>query len=142
MRMGVNRDQGRRIDDGPRRWYTFVRRASRSPAVTEGAMLDQQTIARAVETLHAAVPGSLVILFGSYARGDATAQSDLDLLVVMPRVGDRLAEMARLRRALTFIPAAVDLIVMSRDKFDYWKDTSGTLAARAVHEGKRYESAA
>ena len=40
------------------------------------------------------------MLFGSYARGDAREDSDLDLLVIEPRVDDRAKEMVRLRRVL------------------------------------------
>lgn len=37
-----------------------------------------------------------IVLFGSWARGDAGADSDVDLLVVLDRVDDRLAERRRM----------------------------------------------
>jgi predicted nucleotidyltransferase len=40
----------------------------------------------------AAAPGARVILFGSYARGDARTHSDLDLLVVERDVLDAARE--------------------------------------------------
>lgn len=49
--------------------------------------------------LVAAANPESVILFGSYARGDYTKDSDLDLLVILPTVEDRIEEMARLRMA-------------------------------------------
>lgn len=36
-----------------------------------------------------------VYLFGSYARGEADEESDIDVLVVLDRVGDYSAEVAR-----------------------------------------------
>lgn len=35
-------------------------------------------------------PRSKVILFGSYAKGKNTKWSDIDVAVILPRVGDRL----------------------------------------------------
>ena len=42
-----------------------------------------------------------VILFGSYAYGVPTFDSDIDLLVVMPYEGNELDKMAEIRRELS-----------------------------------------
>jgi predicted nucleotidyltransferase len=47
--------------------------------------------------LGAASSPARVILFGSYARGDARDGSDLDFLVIEREVDDRAAESVRLR---------------------------------------------
>ena len=84
-------------------------------------------------------PGSRVIVFGSQARGDAGEDSDLDLLVVEPEVGNRLDEMARLSSLLgrQLIPA--DVVVMSDAAFEDERRHPNTLAWRAVHEGRIHE---
>jgi uncharacterized protein len=51
------------------------------------------------QLMDAAQSPSRVILFGSHARGDADADSDLDFLVIERDVTDRFGEMVRLRRA-------------------------------------------
>lgn len=51
-----------------------------------------------------------IILFGSHATGTATADSDVDLLVVMPDDGDPLATAYRIRRQIPHA-FALDLIV-------------------------------
>jgi len=103
----------------------------------------QATIQKAVDLLLAAAPrGSRVIVFGSYARGQADLRSDLDLLVIEPRVEAPLAEMIRLRRVLRGLRMAVDLMVISQERFDYWKDTPNTLAYRVLKEGRAYEQVA
>ena len=104
-------------------------------------VVDRQTIEEAVQRLLDAAPaGSQVILFGSYARGEADPRSDVDFLVVEPEVKDWAAESMRLGRTLDKFDMAVDVIVMGRKEFDYWKDTINTLANRVTCEGKVYES--
>jgi predicted nucleotidyltransferase len=105
-------------------------------------MIDERTIRDAVERLLRAAPGSKVILFGSYARGEATEDSDLDFLVVEPEVKDALSEMVRLRKVLADVPASIDILVVSTKRFEYWKDTPNTVMFRALREGKVYEPVA
>jgi len=102
-------------------------------------VIDEDTIRAAVGRLLRAAPGSKVILFGSYARGEADRRSDVDFLVIEPEAADRFAEMVRLREALRPLPIAADVIVQSAQEFDYWKDTPNTLPYRALKEGRVYE---
>ena len=83
-----------------------------------------------------------MILFGSHARGQGRPDSDLDFLVIEPEVDNPYAEMIRLREVLRTLLIPVDVIVASREKFDYWKDTPNTLYYRAAREGKVYEQVA
>jgi len=83
-----------------------------------------------------------VILFGSAAAGHMTADSDLDLLVVEPLVADTRQEGLRLRAALTEVPLPIDIIVMSRQRFEETKKVIGGIAYPAHRYGKTlYEAA-
>ena len=105
------------------------------PVIDQGVIED--IVAR---LLRAAPPGSKVILFGSHARGDADARSDVDLMVIEPEVKDRFGEMVRLDAALDPLPIPVDVLVASAAEFDYWQDTPNTIFFRVAREGKTYES--
>jgi predicted nucleotidyltransferase len=99
-------------------------------------VIDDSTIEQAVAILRRAAPGSQVIVFGSHARGDAHAASDLDLLVIEPEVKARREEMVRLRDALRPLRIPVDVLVASRSTYERWADTPGTVFYEAAREGR------
>ena len=106
--------------------------------------MDGKTIDAAAKALLDAAPaGSRVILFGSYARGTARPDSDLDFLIVEPAVEDRFQETFRLRKA---VKAAfgdevqpVDLVVTDEEHFRRSENIPNTLASEAAAEGRVYE---
>lgn len=77
-----------------------------------------------------------VILFGSHAQGRARADADLDLLVIQRVVADRNAEYVRLRRSLRGLGVPIDLILVSEDNVDEWRDVPGTLIHNALRDGR------
>lgn len=74
----------------------------------------------ALQTLIEAAKPERIILFGSHARGDASEESDLDLLVIEAHVPDRAREMVRLRRALRPLRIPVDVLVYSTEDVARW----------------------
>ena len=99
------------------------------------ALLRQMT-----DSIVEAVDPQLVILFGSHARGDATPDSDIDLLIVESTPfapnRDRRAEEARLWRTLAKFHVAKDILVYSRDEAERWRGSRNHVLARALREGK------
>jgi uncharacterized protein len=96
----------------------------------------QDTIAQAVKTLAADSLTQRIILFGSHARGDADAGSDIDLLVVEAEVADRGAEMVRLRRLLRPLPAAFYVLLYTPADLERWGKEPGSAVSWALKEGK------
>lgn len=84
----------------------------------------------------AASSPAAVMLFGSYARGDADEGSDLDLLVIEQFVTDKASEYQKLHRAVGAIGVGVDIVVISREEFTRRSQVLGTVPYWALKEGK------
>ena len=92
----------------------------------------------AVDAVAAACDPQRVVLFGSVARGEATAESDIDLLIVQPRERWREAtrgrELLRLRKAMPRV--AVDLLLYTPEEVADRAGARNTVVARALREGR------
>lgn len=99
-------------------------------------MLTERTLQSAIDRIVAAARPTQVWLFGSHARGEATEDSDLDILVIEAEVIDRGAEMARLRRAVGAIGMGVDILVCSEAEAARRGQVPGTAIYWALKEGR------
>ncbi|MBZ0168102.1 DNA polymerase III subunit beta [Candidatus Methylomirabilis lanthanidiphila] len=77
-----------------------------------------------------------VILFGSYARGSAVPESDVDLLVVLREVADKRRTTVEIRRALGDLPVSKDIIVTTPDEIARRGDLAGSVLRPALRDGK------
>lgn len=77
-----------------------------------------------------------IILFGSYARGRFDADSDLDLLVIVPNVKHLRQESLRMRRALRGLLVPVDIVVATPEQIDRLGSVAGLIYRSALSEGK------
>ena len=105
-------------------------------------MISQQKINAAAELLISSGHASKVILFGSYARGEASEFSDVDFLVVEREVPSTVREMVRLRRLLRPLRLPVDIMVVSENDLEEWGQLPGTALYWALKEGKVLHNAA
>lgn len=105
-------------------------------------MIDEKTLREVVERIVAAAKPSRVILFGSYGRGDADQDSDLDLMVIERRVDNRGEEMIRLQEAVGNVGVGVDVLVYSEAEYRRRNQVPGTVLYWAYKEGMSlYETA-
>ena len=81
-------------------------------------MLTNQAIQQAADKIVAAANSPLkVILFGSYARGEADSGSDLDLIVVEREIPDPVDEYLKVHGAASGLGVGVDLLLMTESEF-------------------------
>jgi len=76
-----------------------------------------------------------ILLFGSAATGEMTADSDIDLLILESAVANPRKESVRLRSALRGLGFPFDVIVMRTERFEESKDVIGGLAYPANKHG-------
>ncbi len=93
----------------------------------------QDTVRRVVAAARAPVK---VIVFGSYARGNPSETSDLDLMVIERELPDAGEEMVRLYDAVAGLDAGVDILVYSEDEFEKRRDWCSTAVYWAAREGR------
>jgi predicted nucleotidyltransferase len=82
-----------------------------------------------------------IILFGSYANGKPTEQSDLDLLIIKDSEFPSRLQNRKVRKILSGLRVPVDVIVKTPEEFQTYKDIIGTIIYPANKFGKViYES--
>jgi predicted nucleotidyltransferase len=93
-----------------------------------------------VQAIVGEVAPEAIYLFGSRARGEAGPESDVDLLIVEREPfgpqRPRLAEMARIRRALSAFRVPKDILAFSMDEVAYWQDSLNHITSRCRREGR------
>lgn len=78
-----------------------------------------------------------IYLFGSRARGDATGDSDYDLMILLPYPVDQPYPLeVQALRALRDLHLAVDTLVMSGDRFEWLSGAAASLPATIKREGR------
>ena len=78
-----------------------------------------------------------IILFGSYAWGTPSEDSDLDLLVIVPRDDARPTRRAtRARRCLRGLLASMDVLVKTREEMIRFGRVPASLEAEVLERGK------
>lgn len=96
-----------------------------------------EVVSRIVQKFHP----EKIILFGSWARGEAREDSDLDLLVVLPGVEHTRNTAIQIGNSLSNLPISKDIIVATPEEIEKYGSTIGSILLPAITEGKViYES--
>lgn len=77
-----------------------------------------------------------IVLFGSAARGEATTNSDLDILVIKSGDYHRGKLTERIYESLRGVGAAVDIVVAKPEDIDQYGDSPALVFSVALRQGK------
>jgi len=78
-----------------------------------------------------------IILFGSYAYGEPTADSDIDLLVIIAQSNEPRYRRARqAHKSLRGIGVSKDVIVLTREEAEQQANVPNSIANQAFRLGK------
>ena len=103
----------------------------------------QDILNRIVERITGKFDPDKIVLFGSYAHGNPTTDSDADLLIIMRVSGSKRRQAVEIDFLLQGIPIPTDIIVVSPEEVARSCDCPGTIINEAIREGKvLYERAA
>lgn len=104
------------------------------------AVATEDMIAGMVKAIVDEVDPVRIILFGSQAQGNATTDSDVDLLVVDDEPfgpqRSRHKQIKRIRRSISAYRIPKDILVYSQNEVDRWRDSINHIIARSLRDGK------
>jgi predicted nucleotidyltransferase len=100
----------------------------------------EEILSAMVQAIVREVDPERIYLFGSLARGNARADSDIDLLIVesgsFSPDRSRWQEIKRVRWALSPFRIPKDILVYTADEVTKWQYSVNHVIARALREGK------
>lgn len=102
---------------------------------TNGVLTDE-TIQEVVEAIAERFDPEKIILFGSYAEGRPSSDSDLDLLVVMESSEPRHRRAAAMRLLFRPMPCPMDILVYTPEEIAYWNGTVNHIITEALNSGR------
>ena len=98
-------------------------------------MISQEKIEEAVQRIKINVDPDKIILFGSYATGNPTEDSDIDLLIIKDMKLPRYKRVKEVKKHLRGIKVPIDLLVYTSKEFDEWKDTEASFISQINKTG-------
>lgn len=98
----------------------------------------QEKVDLAVRKVVECLDPSRVIVFGSWARGQARWDSDVDLAVVLPNHAEPALPDIRksLRKKLAEIPMTIDLVLATEEHFAQFSDSVNSIYYNIQKDGK------
>ncbi len=77
-----------------------------------------------------------IVLFGSYAYGKATEDSDIDILVIEKEVVSKMEEKRKIRSSLKDIEYPKDILVVSEEEYNFYSSKFGSIFKEINEKGE------
>lgn len=97
--------------------------------------LDNDLLDMVAKKILSVVQPEKIILFGSFARGEAKEGSDLDIMVIMDSDQPRYKRSVPIRLALKGLLPSKDIVVYTPQEVEEWASASTSLVATVLREG-------
>jgi predicted nucleotidyltransferase len=96
-----------------------------------------------VERINESIEPQQIVLYGSRARGDATTDSDYDILVIAPSNEPRWRRTVKLYQALAGMGIPKDIVWWTPEEVNEWRGVRTHFITVALREGRTlYEALA
>lgn len=99
-------------------------------------MISRNQIDAVTQKIIAGYAPEKIILFGSYAHGVPTDDSDLDLLIIKDDTGPVVQRNRAVRKLLKEFMFSIDVIIKTTREFETFKDIIGTVVYSANKYGQ------
>ena len=103
-------------------------------------MLKNETINKIVKDIVEETNPEKIILFGSYAKGTQSEDSDLDLLIIeketFGKIRSRRKEINKIRSKLSEYRISKEILIYDLNEFNDWKNSINHIIGKSVREGK------
>lgn len=100
-------------------------------------MITLQEIKKVAKRIGTTINAKSIILFGSYARGVANENSDVDLMVIADSNLPRFKRSRKIYKVLNPYPFAMDLLVYTPFEIEKGKKSPISFVSRVLREGKK-----
>jgi predicted nucleotidyltransferase len=101
-----------------------------------GELISAETIDGVAKAIAENFHPEKIILFGSYASGTPTPDSDLDFLVVMDSDQPRNKRSTPIRLMFSPVPCAMDILVYTPDEIKKWNGVTNHIVTEAHLDGR------
>ncbi len=99
-------------------------------------MIDHNNIIQVAETLGRKAGAERVISFGSYARGNADENSDVDLMIIAESDLPRFKRTRDLYKSMNPYPFPMDLLVYTSQEIENGRKSPVSFVSKVLREGK------
>ncbi|WP_078664330.1 MULTISPECIES: nucleotidyltransferase domain-containing protein [Carboxydocella] len=101
--------------------------------------MNEDVIQEMVNAIRTKFNPEQIIVFGSWARGEANEDSDIDFLVIMPdEIPNKRFLQIEIRKALRGFAIPKDVVVLSKNEISKYKNINGLVYKNALEEGRVY----
>jgi len=99
-------------------------------------MISQEKINEVINRIVKNINPEKIILFGSYASGNPSEESDLDILIVKEMRMPRYKRSREVKKHLRGMKIPIDVIVYTKKEIKKWENTETAFINQAIKQGK------